>query len=104
MRCVPYLLEVLYERPGVPPVRVGRVDALGGEVVELLEVRVHHDLLLVGVLERLRPGNGLAVAAAIAGSARGTRLDGRAPLQPGDVAPQYVHDDRLGDVVRVVAG
>ena len=103
MRCVPDLLEVLYERPGVPPVRVGRVDALGGEVVELLEVRVHHDFLLVGVLERLRPGNGLAVAAAF-GGARGTRLDGRAPLQPGDVAPQYVHDYCLGDVVRVVAG
>ena len=45
------------------------------------------------------PGNGLAVAVA-----RGARLDGRAPLQPGDVAPQDVHDDRLGDVVRVVAG
>ena len=87
------------------PVCVGTVDALGGEVVELLEVRVHHDLLLVGVLERLRPGNGLAVAAAlITAGARGARLDGRAPLQTGDVAPQNVHDDRLGDVVRVVAG
>ena len=57
MQCAPDLFEVFDERPGVAPVRVGRVDALGGEVVELLEVRVHHDLLLVGVLERLRPGN-----------------------------------------------
>ena len=42
--------------PKVEPVCVGTVDALGGEVVELLEVGVHHDLLLVGVLERLTPG------------------------------------------------
>ena len=42
--------------PKVEPVCVGTVDAFGGEVVELLEVGVHHDLLLVGVLERLTPG------------------------------------------------
>lgn len=30
-----------------------RVDAFGREVVQLLEVGVHHDLLLVRVLERL---------------------------------------------------
>ena len=33
--------------PKVEPVCVGTVDALGGEVVEFLEVGVHHDLLLV---------------------------------------------------------
>ena len=38
------------------PVCVGTVDAFSGEVVKLLEVSVHHNLLLVGVLERLTPG------------------------------------------------
>ena len=42
--------------PKGEPVCIGTVDAFGGEVVELLEVGVHHDLLLVGVLERLTPG------------------------------------------------
>ena len=42
--------------PKVEPVCVGTVDAFGGEVVELLEVGVHHNLLLIGVLEWLTPG------------------------------------------------
>ena len=42
--------------PKVEPVCIWTVDAFGGEVVELLEVGIHHDLLLVGVLERLTPG------------------------------------------------
>ena len=46
------------------PVGIGRVDALGGEVVELLKIGVHHDLLLVGVLERLRTRDGLTVVVA----------------------------------------
>jgi hypothetical protein len=35
------------------PVGVGGIDALGGEVVELLEVGVHYNLLLISILERL---------------------------------------------------
>lgn len=36
----------------------GCVDALRGEVVQLLEVGIHHDLFLVGVLERLHTREG----------------------------------------------
>ncbi len=38
------LFQVLDECPCVSPVCVWRVDALGGEVIQLLEVSVHHDL------------------------------------------------------------
>ena len=61
-----YLLNIFYisscitsehenqlQSSGAKPVCIGTVDAFGGEVVELLEVGVHHNLLLIGVLERL---------------------------------------------------
>ena len=91
----PHALQVLEEGSGVAAVGVGRVDALGGEVVELLEVGVQHDLLLVGVLEGLAAGQH-ALAAAAGG-------DGGAAAQAGDVPPQHVHQHRLRQVVRVVA-
>ena len=50
------LLSNLVPLPGVSPVGVGAVNALSAEVVQLLEVGVHHDLLLVSVLERFTPG------------------------------------------------
>jgi len=49
----PDFLQVFDESSCVAPVRIGRVNALGGEVVQLLEVGVHYDLLLVRVFERL---------------------------------------------------
>ena len=52
----PERLQVLDEGAGVSAVRVRCVHALGGKVVELLEVGVQHDLLFVRVLERLDPG------------------------------------------------
>jgi hypothetical protein len=58
---LPDLLQVLDKRPRMPPVGVGRVDALGRKIVELLEVGVHDDLLLVRVLKRLRARNGLVI-------------------------------------------
>ena len=46
-------LQSLQNHQKVKPVCIGTVDAFGGEVVKLLEVGVHHNLLLIGVLERL---------------------------------------------------
>ena len=46
-------LEVLDERAGAAAEGLGRVDALGAEVAQAAVVGVQHDLLLVGVLERL---------------------------------------------------
>ena len=43
------------------PVSIRTVDALRAEVVQLLEVGVHHDLLLVCVLQRLAPGDDLSL-------------------------------------------
>jgi hypothetical protein len=73
--------EVLHKRTGVPSVRCRGVDTLGGVVVEFLrranplisttpaqqeanekvekqthlEISIHHDLLLIRILERLAP-------------------------------------------------
>ena len=58
---VPYLLQIFDVCPGVAAVRVGTVDTLGAEVVQLLEVGVHHDLLLVCVLQWLAPGDDLSL-------------------------------------------
>lgn len=62
-------------------------------VVELLEVRVHDDLLLVCVLEWLAPldrmGQSLtAVIIVVVRNAVGARCDGRAPLDSRNVASQ----------------
>lgn len=48
------------------------VDALGGEVVELLEVCVHHNLFLIGVLEWLDAGEGAVLASDDVGAATKT--------------------------------
>lgn len=45
-------LEVLEELPSVASIRLGSIRTLGREVVEFLEVGVHHNLLLVHVFER----------------------------------------------------
>ena len=45
------------------PVCIGTVDAFGGEVVKLLEVGVHHNLLLIGVLEWLTSAVGASYEA-----------------------------------------
>ena len=80
------------------PVSIGAVDALGGEVVELLEVSIHHNLLLVGVLERLAPGVKLLSTDKKKTQVKiqfklkpGDHLltgccNGRAPLKPGNIA------------------
>lgn len=49
----PDFLEVFDVGSGVAPVSVRRVDAFRGEVVELVIVRVHYDLLFIRVLEGL---------------------------------------------------
>ena len=46
-------LQVFDEGARVSAVGVGRVDALGREVVQLFVIRVHDNLFLVSVLERL---------------------------------------------------
>ena len=48
-------LQVFDEGARVSAVGVGRVDALGREVVQLFVIRVHDYFFLVSVLERLRP-------------------------------------------------
>ena len=52
---LPNFLQIFDESSRVASVSVWRINALGWKVVQLLEVGVHHDLLLVGVLERLGP-------------------------------------------------
>lgn len=49
-------LEVFDVGPGVAAVGVGGVFALSGEVIQFAGVRIHHNLLFIGVLERLEPG------------------------------------------------
>ena len=48
-------LEVFDKIPGKPSGSKGCIDALSGEIVQLLEVGIHHNLLLIGVLEGLHP-------------------------------------------------
>ena len=62
------------------------------EIVQLLEIRVHDNLLLVSVLERFTPGNGSLC----------TRRYGGTSLQASHVAAENVHDHRLRDIIRVV--
>ena len=52
---LPNFLQIFDESSRVASVSVWRINALGWKVVQLLEVGVHHDLLLVGVLKRLGP-------------------------------------------------
>ena len=42
---------------GMASVSIWGIDALGGKIVQLLEVSVHYNFLLVSVLERLRTRN-----------------------------------------------
>ena len=51
----PDFLQIFDECPGVTSVCVWRVDAFRREIIQLLVVGVHYYLLLIGVLERLRP-------------------------------------------------
>ena len=51
----PDFLQIFDECPGVTSVCVWRVDAFRREIIQLLVVGVHNYLLLIGVLERLRP-------------------------------------------------
>lgn len=46
-----YTLQVLEKGPGVASIGIGGVDALSGEVVQLLKIGVQNDLLFVGVFE-----------------------------------------------------
>ena len=87
-------LKILNKSASVAAIRVRRVDALGGEVVETLEVGVHDNLLLVCVLERFATRNGPLHAS----------RDRRAPLQSTDITTQNIHKHRLGNVVRIVTG
>ena len=52
-------LEVLEESSCMSSVSIRRVYAFCREVVELLEVRIHDDLLLICILERLGPLDGV---------------------------------------------
>lgn len=90
----PHALQVLQKGASVAAVRVGRVDALGGKVVQLLKVGVQNDLLLVGVFEGLAARHD-----AVAFTGRG---DGGAASQPGDISSQDVHQNRLRYVVGIV--
>lgn len=85
-------LQVLDEVPRKAPGGKGRVHALGGEVVQALEVGVHDDVLLVRVLEGLHAGQAPLVP----------RGDARAPPQARQVPPHQVQQHRLRDVVRIV--
>lgn len=49
-------LQIFDEVPSKASGSEGCIDALSREVVQLLEVGIHHDLLLVGVLEGLHSG------------------------------------------------
>mmetsp|Transcript_6508 Transcript_6508/g.18718 ORF Transcript_6508/g.18718 Transcript_6508/m.18718 type:complete len:265 (+) Transcript_6508:309-1103(+) len=71
----------------------GCIQALSGEVQELLEVRVHHDLLLKAVLERFGSRQ----------RATAPRGCGGASAQPGNVASQHIQQHGFCDVICVVA-
>ncbi|KAL1843217.1 hypothetical protein VTK73DRAFT_2887 [Phialemonium thermophilum] len=73
-------------------IAVGRT--FSRSLMRLLVVGVEHDLLLVRVLQRLAA---LHLGAVVA------RHDARAAGQARQVAPEQIHQHRLGDVVRVVA-
>ena len=88
-----YPLQVFQVGSCVATVGIGRVDALCGEVVELLEVGIHYYLLLVGVLEWLGARDGTFT----------TGGDGSAASQTSHVSPEDIHEDSLGNVVRVVS-
>lgn len=55
-------LQVFDKVPCKTPSSKRRVHTLGAEVVELFEVRIHHDLLLICVLERLDAWQGPVAA------------------------------------------
>ena len=102
----PHLLQLLQVDAHVAAVGVRRVDALRAEVEERLETGVEDDLLLVGVLERFAAGNApaqvstasLALLLIIVGD------DVRGATQASNVPAENVHQNRLGDVVRIVPG
>ena len=86
-------LQVLHELPRKSARSKGGVNALRGEVVQLLEVGVHHDLLLVGVLEGLDPRQGAVLPSDDLGTAP----------QAGQVPPQQIEQHSLGNIVGIVA-
>lgn len=106
-------LEILEERSRISAVCIGRVDALGTKVVELLKVGIHHNFLLVRILERLAAldttATKLAVPPATAAccvllALRSTRNNLCAPLEPRNIASQHIHQHRLGHIVGIVTG
>lgn len=87
-------LQVFEEGASVSPVGVGRVDALCGEVIKLLEIGVEDDFFLVGVFEGLAAWDGpLSVAG---------RADGGAAAETSDISTQDIHQHRLCYVVCIV--
>ena len=55
--CPANCLQIFKEHTGMATIGIGRIDALCRKVVQLLEIGVHHNLLLVCVLEGLGPQN-----------------------------------------------
>lgn len=87
-------LQVFEEGASVSPVGVGRVDALCGEVIELLKIGVEDDFFLVGVFEGLAARDG---ALSVTG-----RTDGGAAAETSDISTQDIHQHRLCHVVCIV--
>ncbi len=87
-------LQVFEEGTSVSPVGVGWVDALCGEVIELLKIGVEDDFFLVGVFEGLAAWDGTL---SITG-----RADGGAAVETSDVPTQDIHQHRLCHVICIV--
>ena len=85
-------LEVFDEGSSVTAIGVRRVDALSGKIVKLLEVGVHDDLFLISIFERLATRYGALVSCD----------DRGASLQSANIASKDVHENGLGDIVRIV--
>lgn len=102
------LLQLLQVDAHVAAVGVRRVDALRAEVEERLETGVEDDLLLVGVLERFAAGNAPAQVSTASLSLPLLLIvigdDVRGATQASNVPAKNVHQNRLGDVVRIVPG
>ena len=70
-------LQILDEIASQTSVRIWRIDAFGGEVVQFLKVGIHHDLLLVGVFERFGTRDNTTIFV--------MRDNGNAALQTGNI-------------------
>ncbi len=82
-RTWPNRLQIFQKRSRIPPVRIWRVNALRGKVVEFLEIGVHDDFLFVGVFEGFGSGERFV----------GGCFDKSAALETGKVAAENFTSD-----------